>query len=364
MSAELSHSRRRKRFLGGSGGLALALSMQFHCAMALALTSPSSNEPAPAIGAGRINPRLAQAPQSPAPRPASPPVLDEALETRFWNSIKDSDRAGDLRLYLDAFPDGRYAALARAKLQQITGKKSTPASDVIRDCPECPELALIPAGTFNMGSTEMFPFEGPVHQVTIGKAFYLGRREVSVDEWKACVIDGGCADRPASQADESGTSPATNLDWNDAQHYVAWLTRKNGQLYRLPSESEWEYSARAGTVTPYYWGKTLEKDRANCLGCTSERIGKATPAGTYPANNFGLYDMAGNAAEWVQDCWNDSYKLAPADGSAWNKPRCQERVLRGGSFNNDPRYMRSAARFKYDFDVRYYTNGFRVLREK
>jgi formylglycine-generating enzyme required for sulfatase activity len=107
----------------------------------------------------------------------------------------------------------------------------------------------------------------------------------------------------------------------------------------------------------------VDVDRANCLGCNPKPFNGTVDTGMFPPNAFGLLDMAGNAAEWVEDCWNDSYRAAPTDGSAFVKPQCQERVLRGGSFNNDPRYLRSAARFKYDYDVRYYANGFRVVRE-
>jgi formylglycine-generating enzyme required for sulfatase activity len=305
------------------------------------------------------------------------------LEVRFWNGIKNSDSVDDFRIYLDAYPDGIFAAQARARLQEIQAKARRPPPpakpapeavappgakpslpSLVRDCEQCPQLALIPPGVFSMGSKEMFPFEGPVHQVNIRKPFYIGRREVTVDEWNACVAGGGCAYSPPRQSGTGGSLPVTNVDWEDTQQYVAWLKEKTGKVYRLPSESEWEYAARAGTQTAYPWGDKLEANRANCSGCNDPKTGGVVPTGTYAANGFGLYDMTGNAAEWVEDCWSDSYKSAPTDGSAWTKPQCQERVLRGGSFNNDPRYLRSASRFKYDFDVRYYTNGFRVAREK
>lgn len=145
---------------------------------------------------------------------------------------------------------------------------------------------------------------------------------------------------------------------------MGWLSRKTGKTYRLPSEAEWEYAARAGTKTAYYWGNALEKDRANCAACNTNPLKNTVATGTFPPNAFGLLDMAGNAAEWVEDCWVDNYKTAPKDGSAFAKPECRERVLRGGSFNNDQRFVRTAARFKYDYVVRYYANGFRVVRER
>jgi formylglycine-generating enzyme required for sulfatase activity len=357
----------------------------------------------PGAGANRAEAKTLASVSSPA-QPAVLAQLDKAkprqddvaaagdsLETRFWNNIKNSDAVEDFRIYLDAYPDGRFAAQARARMQELLAKSpgapakppaaappvvappaakaTAPAAkpqptSTVRDCPECPELALIPAGSFNMGSTEMFPFEAPVHPVTIRDAFYLGQREVTLAEWGACVADGGCAYSPPGQSATRDQTPVTNLDWNDAHQYANWLRKKTGKAYRLPSESEWEYAARAGGTTTYIWGPKLEMNMANCAGCNEPKNTGPVPTGSYPPNAFGLYDMAGNVAEWVEDCWHDSYKSAPADGSAWGKPQCQERVLRGGSFNNDPRYVRSASRFKYDFDVRYYTNGFRVARDR
>jgi formylglycine-generating enzyme required for sulfatase activity len=327
-------------------------------------------------------------------RPAATPArAADPVEQGFWDTIKGSDSVADFKAYLDSYPDGPFAATARARLQQIEAKteakpetkteaktetkteakvvpqpavpgqpRAAPQS-TIRDCSQCPEMISIPPGVFEMGSSEMFDFEGPVHQVSIRKQFYIGRREVTYEEWDACLAEGGCKQRPDDRGLGRGRRPATDLDWDDAKGYAAWLSQKTGHTYRLPTESEWEYVARAGTTTTYPWGKTVDKDRANCVGCTSDPVRKAVDTGSFKPNAFGVYDMTGNAAEWVEDCWNDSYRGAPADESAWIKPQCRERVLRGGSFNNDPRYLRSAARFKYDHDVRFYTNGFRVVRE-
>ncbi len=307
----------------------------------------------------------------------------DAVELGFWETIKNSTNAADYQAYLSAYPQGQFAEIARSKLGQLQQKTAAagqgpapatpapaaepataPASGPIRDCSFCPELVLIPAGSLTMGATDGFAFETPVHEVTIPKPFYIGRREVTFDEWDACLSDGGCQYRPGDRGQGRGLKPAADLDWNDTKAYLAWISRKTGKTYRLATKSEWEYAARAGTKTTYYWGTAVEKDHANCAGCNTNPINKTTATGTFPPNAFGLFDMAGNAAEWVEDCWADNYKNAPKDGSAYDKADCRERVLRGGSFNNDPRFVRTAARFKYDFDVRYYTNGFRVVREQ
>jgi formylglycine-generating enzyme required for sulfatase activity len=302
-----------------------------------------------------------------------------SVELGFWDTIKASDKAADFQAYLDSYPQGQFSAMATARLALLQAPKteapsnrtaapviderpSTPPSP-IRDCPACPELFPIPAGDFEMGAADGLPYERPVHRVTIRKPFYMGRLEVTFEEWDACVNEGGCQYRAENARFGRGRRPVTNIDWNDAKAYLSWLSAKTGRAYRLPSEAEWEYAARAGTKSPYYWGAALEKDRANCMGCTSAALGAPAETGAFPSNGFGLFDMAGNAAEWVEDCWNETYSGAPADGSAWVKPDCRERVLRGGSFNSDARYARSSARFRYDFDVRYYAHGFRVARE-
>ena len=292
------------------------------------------------------------------------------LEQGFWDTIKDSDNAADLQAYLDSYPNGAFASAARERLQGILSKgpaklaamASEPAAPV-RDCPECPELVSIPAGNFTMGSTDN-PVEGPPHEVSLRKPFYIGRFEVTYDEWDACVADKGCTYRPDDRGLGRGRRPVANVDWNDAKSYIAWLSKKTGKTYRLPTESEWEYVARASTTSAYSWGRAVEKDRANCLGCTSAPHNSAIEVGSFKPNGFGVYDMAGNAAEWVEDCWTENYRGAPNDGAALAKPACPERVLRGGAYNNDPKYVRSAARFKYDYDVRYPSNGFRVARDK
>jgi formylglycine-generating enzyme required for sulfatase activity len=231
-----------------------------------------------------------------------------------------------------------------------------------RDCTECPELIVVPAGSFEMGSTE-FPIEKPVHRVTIEKPFAIGRYEVTFSQWDACLAERGCGYRPDDQGRGRTNLPVSDVSWSDAQAFVAWLSQTTGYKYRLPSEAEWEYAARGGTAGPFWWGEAPAAGQANCRDCGPGSGEQTLPVGSFPANGFGLADTAGNIAEWVEDCWTDSYKNAPTDGRAQTSDTCKHRVLRGGSFDSSPRYMRSSSRFLYDADVRYYTNGFRVLRE-
>jgi len=141
------------------------------------------------------------------------------------------------------------------------------------------------------------------------------------------------------------------------------VSQKSGQKYRLPSEAEWEYAARAGTKTPFWWGRDVGSGHAQCDTCGSPTKQQAVAAGSFRPNGFGLYDTAGNAAEWVEDCWNDNYRNAPKDAAAWTSGDCRLRVLRGGNFTSKANEVRSAARFRYDADVRYYANGFRIVRD-
>ena len=222
-------------------------------------------------------------------------------------------------------------------------------------------MVIVPAGEFDMGSTD-FDFEKPVHKVAIAKPFAIGRREVTFEEWDQCVAAGAC-NRAGDRGQGPAERPVTNVSWRDAKAYVGWLSQKTAHKYRLPSEAEWEYAARGGTKTAYWWGRDPGSRFANCRECGGNTGQQTIVTGSFAANPFGLFDTAGNAAEWVEDCWNDSYRGAPKDGSAWTSGQCGQRVLRGGSFDSQARYVRSASRFRYDADVRYYANGFRVARE-
>jgi formylglycine-generating enzyme required for sulfatase activity len=185
---------------------------------------------------------------------------------------------------------------------------------------------------------------------------------VTFADWDACVSVGGCP-----QAGDSGwgrgTRPVINVSWDDAQAYAAWLSRMTGKTYRLLTEAEWEYAARADTQTAYFWGDYVGKDNANCSGCGSQWDGRQTsPVDSFKPNAFGLHDMAGNVFQWVQDCYHDNYNGAPTDGSAWTGGDCSRRVVRGGSWYGNPQDLRAASRAWDSTVSRLYVLGFRVGR--
>ncbi len=234
---------------------------------------------------------------------------------------------------------------------------------VFRDCPTCPEMVVVPAGTFMMGSPAdeegRASAEGPLHRVSVAP-FAIGRYEVSFAEWDACLAAGGCDGyRPADQGWGRGARPVINVSWQDANAYAAWLSRTTGHAYRLPSEAEWEYAARAGTATPFHFGATLSAGQANY----GQGIGKTAPVGSFPSNAFGLHDVHGNVWERVEDCYRDNYKGAPGDGRAWLAGGdCGARVLRGGSWDNEPKLARAAYRGWVNLADRYDVVGFRIAR--
>jgi len=243
------------------------------------------------------------------------------------------------------------------------------------DAPDTPQMMVIQAGSFMMGSPGdergRKAAEGPQHRVRIARSFALSRDLVTFDEWNACAAEGGCKNYfPNDQHWGRGTRPVINVNWKDAQDYAAWLSEKTGHRYRLPTEAEWEYAARAGTSTPYYTGYTLTTDQANYDGVDYPRDGSqgvyrqiTTPVGSFPPNRFGLTDMAGNVWEWVEDCWNADYRGAPDDGSAWTRGDCNRRVVRSGAFNNTPAFARSAFRFWEVDQLRSAFVGFRLARD-
>ena len=239
--------------------------------------------------------------------------------------------------------------------------------DTFRDCAECPEMVVIPAGRFRMGDLKGGSSGAvkPVHAVNIGYKFAVGKFEVTFSEWDICVSAGGCGLRPGDEGWGRGNRPVIKVNWDDAKAYVKWLSRRTGKRYRLLSEAEWEYMARAGSTTNYPWGNSVGNGRANCDGCGSRWDDKQTaPAGSFKANAFGVHDTVGNVWEWTEDCGHNSYSGAPANGKAWTTGGdCGRRVLRGGSWYSFPEDVRSANRNGYVSDIRYSNFGFRVSRD-
>ncbi len=318
------------------------------------------------VGAGAGEPSSPSTAKPPASiataKPAPPPVevLGAATEKP---QAKEPDTVAIAPAPPPPAPGKVPARMAKAEAAPAPlpeGSASSPAGLRFRDCDFCPPLVVAPKGEFAMGSNE-HPHEKPVHKVQIPSPFAIGQYEVTYKEWDRCVGAGACRYRPEFHG--SPKEPAGNLSWDDANTYVKWLSETTRQKYRLPSEAEWEYAARAGTARPFWWGDEAGTGKANCSDCGSGTNGQPAAVGSYKPNPFGLYDTAGNMAEWVQDCWNESYHGAPADGSAWTKGNCSLRGLRGGSSGNKAAFSRSSSRFRYDSDVRYEANGFRVLRE-
>ncbi len=217
---------------------------------------------------------------------------------------------------------------------RAAAQSATPGT-VFQDCPACPELVVIAPGSFNMGELG-HTRSMPVHKVTIARPFSIGKYQVTFDEWDACVADNGCGGlRPNDGGWGRGRRPVINVSWDDAQSYVGWLSRKTGKPYRLPTEAEWEYAARAGASTYFPWGDDIGRGKANCDGCGSPFDNKQTaPVGSFPANAFGLHDAVGNVTEWVEDRWHSDYTGAPTDGSPWQPGDPLRVVLRKGAWYN------------------------------
>lgn len=242
--------------------------------------------------------------------------------------------------------------------------------DPIHECTDCPEMIVVPAGSFEMGSLatdkDAYPNEFLHHQVIIDKLFAVSKYELTFADWDACVAGGGCNGyRPSDRGWGHGQRPV--ISWDEAQRYVTWLSRITGKKYRLLSEAEYEYAARGGKETVYPWDNNIELNgtaMANCDGCGSQWADKQTaPAGSFAANAFGLYDMVGNVWEWTEDCYHGNYTGdAPTDGSAWVVGDCAYRAIRGGAWYYGPRDLRSARRIRQATTARNDTLGFRVAR--
>lgn len=273
-----------------------------------------------------------------------------------------------------ALAGGALALNATTETLSAEQERALKPGDTFRECKDCPVMKVVPAGSFTMGSPAReagrFSNEGPQHTVTIARQFAVGRDELTFAQWDACIADSGCNGyRPNDSGWGRDLRPVINVSWDDANAYVAWLAKKTGKPYRLLSESEYEYAARARTTAAYPWGlgydvKFNGQARANCNGCGSRWDGKqtATVGAFSRANDFGLSDMLGNVWEWTEDCYHDSYNGAPSDGSAWTGGDCSRHVLRGGAWNVNPPAVRSAVRGGNSSGVRLDSVGFRIGR--
>ncbi|MEP1264329.1 MAG: formylglycine-generating enzyme family protein [Rhizobiaceae bacterium] len=270
-------------------------------------------------------------------------------------------------------------ATSQEKETDRRGVNSRPNLSTFTDCDTCPEMVVIPGGEFKMGSSSdekgRGKNEGPQRKVAITR-FALAKTEVTFEQWDRCVLAGGCSEDAASDgaAWGRGKRPAMNISWNDAHEYISWLNANvTGAPYRLPSEAEWEYAARAGTQTPFAFGNTLSVDQANYNGNFSYGSGEegVNRQMTVPvdeldaANAWGLRHMHGNVWEWVEDCQHESYRNAPLDGTPWLSSQngdCAIRMRRGGDWSRPPWELRSAARHESGLGFRYFKIGFRLAR--
>ncbi len=312
-------------------------------------------------------------------------------EIAFWQSIKDSGDAADFQAYLAKYPNGEFAVLADNRLRRLQELQTAalvvapspeppapvqPAvgvypsgsspGETFKDCAECPEMVVIPPGSFLMGdlSGEGNEREKPVHGVRIGYSFAIGKYEVTQAEWRSVMGN----DPSEFKADRN---PVERVSWSDAKAFVKRLSAKTGKTYRLLSESEWEYVARAGTSTKYWWGNTASRDYANYgaddgsggLASGRDRWENTSPVGSFSANGFGVHDMHGNVWEWTEDCKHTRYGGAPIDGGAWTAwGDCSWRGLRGGSWYYGFSDLRSADRFSMRIGIQNNIIGFRVAR--
>lgn len=264
------------------------------------------------------------------------------------------------------------AALAAGSAPAVAQDADYRPGSAFADGPDLPEMVVVPPGDFIMGSSQeerdalgVVPLfdsmESPRHKVAIGYRFAISRYEVTFAQWDACVADGGCNGyRPADEGWGRGRRPVINVHYGNAVSYVEWLRRKTGQRYRLPSEAEWEYAARAGTSSWFPFGNSADPAKANF----GNNVGRTLPVGSYPPNAFGLHDMIGNVAEWTADCHHDGFAGAPADGSAWDAHlACPERNVRGSGWSLSGWTTRAAQRINDPIAQRNNHLGLRVVRD-
>lgn len=308
------------------------------------------------------------------------------IEDEAWALCRNAASTVPCDDYLSGWPQGRYTALARTRLRELRAaderqqqqqrqqqaavvEQPPRVGQVVKDCDVCPELVVIPTGSFMMGSPAGEAGrddDETQHRVTMGRRYALGKYEVTQGQWRAVM-----GSNPSRFKECGDECPVESVSWNEVQEYLRKLNERTGGRYgfRLPSEAEWEYAARAGTQTAYAWGSQASHEWANygkdecCGGLASgrDRWVNTAPVGQFAANGWGLHDMAGNVWELVQDCHGD-YAQAPTDGSAKDDSNCAQRGRRGGSWIYFPQWLRSANRNISLPGIRYNDAGFRVAR--
>jgi len=298
----------------------------------------------------------------------------EANDLRAFEAAQKLNTIAAYQAYVNAFPSGVRVANALEKIDDLTLRPGK----TFQDCSECPIMMVVPAGSYWQGAEESSPWalskEKPRRMVTFAKPFAVGVFEVTMQQWDQCVADGGCSLSPGDNDWGRENRPVMMVSWNDAQEYISWLNQVTGQSYRLPSESEWEYVARAGEEGEWLGGSPADTCAyGNIAGsetglqwqhedCADAAALETLPVGSLKPNAFGLYDVIGNVAEWTLDCMNLSYLDAPADGSAWGRGICSSRMTRGGSWFTGTREVRLPARFNLKTGDRNDFTGFRLVR--
>jgi formylglycine-generating enzyme required for sulfatase activity len=298
----------------------------------------------------------------------------DALDVQAYQAARKLNTIEAYRDYIKAFPQGSKLASALEAIDALTLRPGK----TFLDCDECPTMMVVPAGSFWQGSDDASPLavgkEKPRRKISFAEDFAVSVYEITLAQWDQCVDDNGCKISPRDNGWGRANRPVIMVSWNDAQEYVDWINKKTGQTYRLPSESEWEYFARAGEEGDWLGGDPSRVcEFGNIAGaetdfrwqhddCSDGAMAETLPAGSYKPNAFGLYDVIGNVAEWTLDCMNLSYLDAPADGSAWNRGMCNSRMTRGGSWFTGSREVRLPARFNLQTGDRNDFTGFRLVR--
>ncbi|KAF0201907.1 MAG: hypothetical protein FD173_2065 [Gallionellaceae bacterium] len=281
-------------------------------------------------------------------------------EQTQWQSVQASEDSKTVQSFMDKYPDSSHLAAAQQKLAAIKKAEASgpKIGAIIRDCPDCPDMVVVPAGGFTMGSSS--GDESPAHTVTIGKPFAMGKTEITQGQWKAVM-----GTNPSNFKNCGDTCPVEQVSWDDAKEFIQKLNAKTGKQYRLPSEAEWEYACRAGQQTEYCGGDNIDSVAwyGGAYATPAGNSAKTTnPVATKQANAWGLYDMSGNVWEWVEDNYHADYNGAPTDGRVWQGGNGAQRVLRGGSWYYKPQDARAADRDRDVPAFRDLSLGFRLAR--